>query len=133
MPTITIPPTDSNAVLRNVSFAGYPGVRLLTWDTYRTERYGRSILGYAFYDNEPEPLFVGEDFSCAPSLAIDSNDTILSLLSFLTLRKGDTDSEYFDGYTESQHDWSESTKCESLSCDRACAEEEREYQFIIDL
>ena len=133
MATITIPPTNSDAVLRNVSFAGYPGVRLLTWDTYRTDEMGKSILGYAFYHNEPEPLFVGEDFSPSSMRAIDTNGAILALLSFLTLRKGDTDSECFDGYTEAQLNWAEGSECERLSCDRSCAEEEREFPFIIDL
>jgi hypothetical protein len=47
-------------------------------------------------------LFEGNDFGCSPLHAIDSDDTIAALMSFLTLRPGDTDADYFDSYTDVQ-------------------------------
>jgi len=99
---ITIPATDDDRVLRNVRL-GETGYRLFTWDTYRTDRLGKSILGYAFFQpNQESPLFLGEDFACSPCHAIDSDTALRSLLGFLTLKPGDTDSEYFADYTEEQ-------------------------------
>lgn len=37
--------------------------------------------------------------------AIDSDECVRQLLSFLVLRPGDTDSEYFKGYTQEQLDF----------------------------
>jgi len=37
----------------------------------------------------------------------DGDETIAALLSFLSLRPGDTDDEYFDDYTEDQMEWAE--------------------------
>ena len=47
-------------------------------------------------------LFEGEDFRCSPLHAHDSNETVKSLMTFLTLRPGDTDAEYFAKYTPEQ-------------------------------
>jgi hypothetical protein len=132
MANITIPAITDENILRNVTFTGH-GVRLLLWDTHRTQGH-KSVLGYAFYTDRPEPLFVGE-FSCPQSVAIDSNSTILSRLSFLTSRLGDTDEEYFDGYSEAQLEWRDSSACEQLGCDRSLADDNHYLQseFIIDL
>lgn len=79
------------------------------WDTTKN-RGGRSILAYRFVDEEfgSDPIFFGVDFCCSPMNAIDSDETIRSLLTFLSLQKGDTDSEYFEGYTETQIQWRDS-------------------------
>lgn len=90
-------------ILRAVEL-GETGYRLDVWDTHRTDSYGKSILGYAFRTPMPddEELFVGEDFSASPLHALDSDETLRALLGFLTLRPGDTDSEYFESYTPEQ-------------------------------
>jgi hypothetical protein len=36
---------------------------------------------------------------------IDSDESVRALLSFLTLRPGDTDAEYFENYTQEQLDF----------------------------
>jgi hypothetical protein len=89
------------------------GFTLRLWDTYRTDRYGKSILAYEFKDGR-KVIFSGEDYHCAPSHAIDSDACVADLLSFLSLRPGDTDPEYFDGYTPEQTAWMES-RAEELS------------------
>jgi len=98
---ITVPAFDDDRVLRHVEIDGR--YALLLWDTYRTRQYGGSYLGYSFGPKGGEPIFTGEDYGCAPGHAIDSDDAVRGLLGFLTLRIGDTDSEYFASYTEAQH------------------------------
>lgn len=115
-----VPSLDSDAVLRFVRL-GDTSHTLLTWDTYRTDSYGKSILGYAFWEDQgphatdDTPLFAGEDFHCSPMDAIDSDASLRSILTFLTLRPGDTDRDYFDDYTARQLDWAKSSACEYAS------------------
>lgn len=47
-------------------------------------------------------LFEGFDFGCSPQFSIDSDETIASIMNFLTLRPRDTDQEYFENYTPKQ-------------------------------
>lgn len=85
------------------------GYRLELFDTHRTDSDGKSILSYALhdeqYESDPEPVFIGADFHCSPLHAIDSDATVASLLGFLSLRPGDTDSEYFETYSPEQLNW----------------------------
>lgn len=106
------PPTDvlrtcdlsSKDVIRRVRFEGY---ELVLWDTGRTDEYHKSILGYRLTHPAGWAVFEGEDYCCSPMIAIDSDASIRSLLTFLTLRPGDTDSEYFERYTVYQRAWAE--------------------------
>lgn len=105
-------------VLRRCRFRPYrigmgPTFSLLMWDTGRRndqygERFSKPILGYQL-NLHPVPgtgpcvcLFEGEDYGCSSRHAIDSNESVEALMGFLTLRPGDTDSEYFDRYTAEQ-------------------------------
>lgn len=105
--------------------------RLTLWDTGRRDGRGQSKLGYRF-ERLPEPstlpqgmedapavgiLFEGEDFVGSPLHADDSDETLAALLGFLTLRKGDTDAEYFADYTETQLAWARSYAAEVLACE----------------
>jgi len=47
-------------------------------------------------------LFEGADFRPSPLHGWDSDQAISALMGFLTLRKGDTDAEYFEAYTITQ-------------------------------
>lgn len=119
-----IPSRDDNRTLRVVQIDNFkiePYAKryvLHTWDTYKRDgrgAFGRCWIGYAFYrEGELEPLFVGDDFSPPPSQSIDSDESLRSLLGFLTLRPGDTDSEYFEKYTDAQRAFAES-EAEDLS------------------
>lgn len=92
-------------VLRDVALDGY---RLTTWDTGRHDRMWKSIIGYELMrPSDGVVIFRGEDFACSPLHAIDSDECLRSLLSFLTLRPGDTDRDYFDGYTDDQMSFAE--------------------------
>lgn len=89
-------------VLRDVTFDGY---RLVTWDAWTPKHTGRSHhpIGYVLYAPDGEPIFSGEDFGCPTSVhAIDSDACLRGVLGFLTLRPGDTDPDYFMGYTPRQ-------------------------------
>lgn len=50
-------------------------------------------------------LFEGSDYSPGPGNTTDGDASVRGLLGFLTLRPGDTDREYFEGYTEAQRDY----------------------------
>ena len=109
-------------VIRTCRFTPYrkgmgPVFRLRVWDTCKTDHLGKCILGYrlsigAKHDQNVlgnpavwTVLFEGEDFGCSPLHAIDSDETMAGIMGFLTLRHGDTDREYFDGYTPEQLDF----------------------------
>lgn len=91
-------------LLRDESFQlrdGDPAFRLIIHTTDNPYYTGRETLGYRLLHGSTE-LFSGSDFGCSPMHAIDSDITLLTLLSFLCIKPGGTDREYFKGYTESQ-------------------------------
>ena len=61
-------------------------------------------------------LFAGDDYSPSPMHSIDGDDAVEGLMGFLTLRPGDTDPDYFAGYTPEQMAFCEQ-HAEALSCD----------------
>ncbi len=80
------------------------GFRLELYDTYRTDRWGKSILAYEFR-HAGELIFEGADYHCSPLHAVDSDAAVAGLLAFLALRPGDTDPDYFATYTPRQLEW----------------------------
>ena len=64
----------------------------------------RDVLAYRFHHGE-ELIFEGDDFSPGPGYALDGDDTVAALLSFLSLQPGDTDDEWFNSYTPRQMEW----------------------------
>lgn len=100
--------------LRTVRFSPYlkgkgPIFTLNTWSI------GGNTIQYQLTMNGLT-LFKGKDFNCSPLHAIDSDDCVKDLMSFLTLRPGDTDKEYFDNYSDAQLDYC-SQHAEALSCE----------------
>jgi len=59
-------------------------------------------------------IFSGADYGCPTHQAIDSDHCVEGIMGFLTLRPGDTDSDYFAGYTPEQVEFAE-THAEALS------------------
>lgn len=134
---------------------GYrPTFRLDLWDTGRTGAgtFGKAQLGYRLvrlgyvhtcgiwagdeWTTVPgrwlpgrwrpgAVIFEGEDYGCSPCHAIDSDEAVRGILSFLTLRPGDTDREYFEGYTPAQLEYCDE-HAESLSM---FADEESDEPF----
>jgi len=84
------------------------GFRLELFDTYQVRR-GKSVLAYQFFHNDVL-VFEGDEYGCAPSHAVGGDLSIASLLFFLSLKPGDTDSEYFERheYTREQLEWAKS-------------------------
>jgi hypothetical protein len=127
----------SRDILRVCRFTPYrkghgPSFGLTMW-LANTVRDGRSQIGYkltmrggSFGDSSQgkarkfgpltETLFEGEDFVCSPMHAIDSDAAVASLMSFLTLRPGDTDREYFKDYTPLQLGYC-AEHAEALACE----------------
>lgn len=89
------------------------GFKLELYDTFTTSG-GKTLLGYRFWDHD-QLLFVGEDFGASPLHAIDDDNTVAALLGFLSLRPGDTDSDYFESYTAEQLEWCQSSRAEWLA------------------
>lgn len=111
-------------ILRRVRLTPYrpghgPTFNLTTWDAGHTYRGGPQwAIGYRLTMREAGRgvvLFEGEDFGCSPLDAIDSDACTRSLMAFLTLRPGDTDPDYFDGYTAEQLAYC-SAHAEALAC-----------------
>lgn len=115
-------------ILRRVRLTPYragcgPRFTLTTWATHRRDWRGQVGVGYRFVQIDGRKrtiIFEGAgDFFCSPMYAIDSNEAIASLLGFLTLRPGDTDSEYFERDTEVQQRYrrehAETLACESVT------------------
>lgn len=51
-------------------------------DTNRTDSYGKSVLRYVLTITPKAIVFEGDDFCCAPSVAIDSDEAAGACLSF---------------------------------------------------
>lgn len=81
---------------------------------YLTYQGTDKVIYHAFKDGAI--LFTGNDFKPAPNNNIDSIQSCVDLLGFLTCQPGDTDSEYFDKYTATQMAWAKSYECEQLKC-----------------
>ena len=90
------------------------GTTLRIFDIFKRDSLGKNIISYEFKVGR-KVIFSGEDFHCSPCHAVDSLATAYSLLSFLCLKPGDTDKEYFSEYTTEQMEWANSSKCEYLS------------------
>jgi hypothetical protein len=105
--TTTNQPLDFDVFeqIRHVQL-GDTGYRLEVFATSLTDRRGQTVLAYRFYEpGKTEPLFTGTDFPGSPMHSDDADETLRSLLIFLTLRPGDTDPDYFAGYTTEQMAW----------------------------
>lgn len=126
-----MPRPSEDQILRRVIFSPYrrgqgPTFALTTWDAYRQDRMGKSILGYRLEEvsqsrvgqrkSARKLLFEGEDFGASPMHAVDSDEIVSSLMSFLTLRPGDTDREYFEDYTAEQLEFADQ-HAEALSAE----------------
>ncbi len=83
--------------------------RLVIFDTLTSDARGRSLIAYRLFDSRfpGGAVFEAADFFASPSDAIDSDETLASLLTFLSLRPGDAGEDYFAGYSQRQAEWME--------------------------
>ena len=120
-------------MLRHVEISAPGGTyRLETWDTGRTRRpeSQHCLLGYRFTSPRGEVLFEGEEFGCSPCIAIDSDESLRSLLGFLCLQPGDTDAEYFAGYSPAQLEFAEGYDAECIAAVYTCGEDEASFEEV---
>jgi hypothetical protein len=77
--------------------------KLIIWDTNRKHHEGAPqwAIAYEFY-HKGKLIFQAADFGCSPMHAVDSDKCVGGILTFLSLRPGDTDKEYFKDYTPEQ-------------------------------
>lgn len=74
---------------------------------------GSDRLSYKFfYDNEL--VSEGSDFLPSPIFGIDSIETAVSCLSFMTVKQGDTDKDFFKDHTEKHLKFLETYDCNEL-------------------
>lgn len=64
--------------------------------------------------NKSTVIFEGDDVGIPNHTAIDSDDAVNHIMGWLTLREGDTDSEFFENDTEIQKEY-RNNHAESLS------------------
>ena len=96
--------------IREVRFKPYlAGLAWFKLELFATNipdrRNDNCLVGYRlwqYYRGNPTLIFEGDEFSPSPLHAADSDESVACLMSFLTLRPGDTDREYFDAYTPEQ-------------------------------
>lgn len=100
----------SHNILRTIVLSPYakgkgPRFRLQTRDTGRFNG-SHSTLAYTLtmkHAGQPAvTIFDGADYGVPAHECIDSDAALRGLLSFLCLRPGDTDADYFEGYTAEQ-------------------------------
>jgi hypothetical protein len=61
-------------------------------------------------------MFEGNDYRPSPLYSgIDTLESCVDLLGFLTVQPRDTDKEYFKDYTPEQMEWCKSFECEQLN------------------
>ncbi len=95
--------------------------RLQLWDTHHRDNGGRcrTVLAYRLARHATcapcaVVVFEGCDFRCSALHADGSDSTLRSLLTFLTLQRGDTDADYFDEYDAEQLAFRDGDECEML-------------------
>lgn len=98
--------------LRTVRFTPYrrgmgPTFTLTMRDAGTTDTRGVTTIAYKLTMREPGAkqsvvVFDAADYHGSPMHSDDSNANVEGLMTFLTLRPGDTDDEYFESYTPEQ-------------------------------
>lgn len=95
-----------------------PHFILTIWNTGRRDEMGKWVYGYRFTERYPALTVCGDNIAAQSTIIFKGEDYYApnydnfvaaaeGLMSFLTLRDGDTDDEYFKDYTTKQRDFSE--------------------------
>lgn len=88
--------------MRQETFETHLGTYQLTMDIdHATFNRGRPTVAYTFERLTPNQcvLFKNNDYSPSPKWDLLDDESVYDLMSFLTLKDGDTDPEYFKDYT----------------------------------
>jgi hypothetical protein len=111
-----IAPLDYTDGTDSETIPGYISARLMAaWDfpddhtlhlhAINNGGNGVRIRYHYILEHAGEVIFEGDDFSSGVGDMVDYAHAARGILGFLTLRPGDVDSEYFDGYTPAQIEW----------------------------
>jgi hypothetical protein len=96
--------------MKTYTFNGY---KLTLKKTDRISN-GHIMVKYTFKTPDNKILFSGDDLGSSPLHAPESKQNAIALLTFLTCKPGDVESDYFKDYTPEQLAFSESLACEQL-------------------
>ena len=97
-----VPTISDPRVLRKVAVDEHHV--LVTWDPNKRDGSGRDVIGYALM-REGVTIFCAEDVGASPAYEIDSDESLRSIVRFLTYGVGDVDAEYFAEYSDEQIAW----------------------------
>ena len=92
------------------------GFKLTLYDTHVPTGRGiiaDTLLAYRFSDRG-KVIFAGDGFAPPLAVAIDSDECVTACLNLFTLRPGDLDDEFFDGFTARQRRWVDSDRPDDL-------------------
>lgn len=80
-----------------------------------TGEFGKVQMAYYLRKPNGATIFEGQDFYPSPMYACDGPEAAADLLSFLTVRPGDVEDDYFKDYTRRQKLWLHSPDVDDLS------------------
>ncbi len=92
------------------------GFTLVLFDTHVPTGRGYladTLLAFQFNDRG-HVIFQGRDFLPPIGVAIDSDECVVACLFGFTLKPGDVEEEFFDGYSPLQRAWVESGRADEL-------------------
>lgn len=92
------------------------GFKLVLWDTHVPTGRGYmadTLLAFQFSD-QGRVIFSGRCFAPPLGVAVDSDECVAACLFGFTLRPGDVEEEFFDGYTSCQRAWVETGRPDEM-------------------
>lgn len=118
-------------IMKLLKYVKVAECRLAVWDTGKYVTH--HTLAYALWDGSGRLVFHGSDINHPMCALIDSDEMLRNVLGWLTLRPGDTDSDFFENYTPSQLKWVESAECEELQLWSIDPDDEFEFPEFEDI
>lgn len=90
------------------------GFRLELFDSHN-ETPSRYLVAYRLLDDGKEIFGKPHHVSVCKGESMDGHPVVINVLTFCTVKREDTDPEYFESYSKEQLAWTESDGCENLS------------------
>ncbi len=92
------------------------GFTLVLWDTHAPTGRGYladTLLAFQFSDGG-KVIFQGRNFMPPLGVAIDSDECVAACLISFTLKPGDVEEEFLDGYSARQREWLDTGRADEL-------------------